>query len=313
MPLRTLPSRLLGTISARRRERYRRRDELAAVDPAEEPRTYAIELSSKEFVWATTQALSFALFRTYAVPSIGELLYKTVQFTEETQKRYDDTVLLLSAPVEHGFAPGGQGHAAVRRINQMHGRYDISNDDMRYVLATFVVCPPRWINAYEWRTLSQREIDGLTNYYRLLGKHMGIKDIPDTYAEFESLMDSYERQHFDFREGPRAVADSTLDLLTTFMPYRLLPAPLVRRLARALMDEPLLDAFGYPHPTRAERVLVTAGLKARGLAIRYFATPRTEPVFGIDTAEVRGYSNGYRVDDLGTFPTGCPVAHKSSA
>lgn len=313
MPLRTLPSRLLGTISARRRERYRRRDELAAVDPAEEPRTYAIELSSKEFVWATTQALSFALFRTYAVPSIGELLYKTVQFTEETQKRYDDTVLLLSAPVEHGFAPGGQGHAAVRRINQMHGRYDISNDDMRYVLATFVVCPPRWINAYEWRTLSQREIDGLTNYYRLLGKHMGIKDIPDTYAEFESLMDSYERQHFDFREGSRAVADSTLDLLTTFMPYRLLPAPLVRRLARALMDEPLLDAFGYTHPTRAERVLVTAGLKARGLAIRYFATPRTEPVFGIDTAEVRGYPNGYRVDDLGTFPTGCPVAHKSSA
>ncbi|WP_287005058.1 MULTISPECIES: oxygenase MpaB family protein [Gordonia] len=313
MPLRTLPSRLLGTISARRRERYRRRDELAAVDPAEEPRTYAIELSSKEFVWATTQALSFALFRTYAVPSIGELLYKTVQFTEETQKRYDDTVLLLSAPVEHGFAPGGQGHAAVRRINQMHGRYDISNDDMRYVLATFVVCPPRWINAYEWRTLSQREIDGLTNYYRLFGKHMGIKDIPDTYAEFESLMDSYERQHFDFREGSRAVADSTLDLLTTFMPYRLLPAPLVRRLARALMDEPLLDAFGYPHPTRAERVLVTAGLKARGLAIRYFATPRTEPVFGIDTAEVRGYPNGYRVDDLGTFPTGCPVAHKSSA
>ena len=313
MPLRTLPSRLLGTISARRRERYRRRDELAAVDPAEEPRTYALELSSTEFVWATTQALSFALFRTYAVPSIGELLYKTLQFTDETQKRYDDTVLLLSAPVEHGFAPGGQGHAAVRRINQMHGRYDISNDDMRYVLATFVVCPPRWINAYEWRTLSQREIDGLTNYYRLLGKHLGIKDIPDTYAEFESLMDSYEQQHFDFREGSRAVADSTLDLLTTFMPYRLLPAPLVRRLARALMDEPLLDAFHYPHPTRAERVLVTAGLKARGLAIRYFATPRTEPVFGIDTAEVRGYPNGYRVDDLGTFPTGCPVAHKSSA
>ena len=313
MHLRTLPSRLSGTISARRRERYRRRDELAAVDPAADPRTYALELSSKEFVWATTQALSFALFRTYAVPSIGELLYKTVQFTDETQKRYDDTVLLLSAPVEHGFAPGSEGHAAVRRINQMHGRYDISNDDMLYVLATFVVCPPRWINAYEWRTLSQREIDGLTNYYRLLGKHMGIKDIPDTYAEFESLMDSYEQQHFDFREGSRAVADSTLDLLTTFMPYRLLPAPLVRRLARALMDEPLLDAFHYPHPTRAERVLVAAGLKARGLAIRYFATPRTEPVFGIDTAEVRGYPNGYRVEDLGTFPTGCPVAHKSSA
>ncbi len=313
MPVRTLPSRLLDTISARRRERFRRRDELAAVDPAEEPRTYALELSTKEFVWGTTQALSFALFRTYAVPSIGELLYETAQFTDEVQKRYDDTALLLSAPVEHGFDPGGQGHAAIRRINQMHGRYDISNDDMLYVLATFVVCPPRWINAYEWRSLTQREIDGLTNYYRTLGKYMGIKDIPETFAEFETLMDTYERENFAFREGSRAVADSTLELLTTFMPYKLLPASLVKRLARALMDEPLLDAFGYPHPTRAERVLVAAGLKARGLAIRYFATPRTESVFAIDTAEVRGYPNGYRVEDLGTFPTGCPVAHKSSA
>ncbi|MBX4377761.1 DUF2236 domain-containing protein, partial [Mycobacterium tuberculosis] len=86
-------------------------------------------------------------------------------------------------------------------------------------LATFVVCPPRWINAYEWRKLSQREIDGLTNYYRTLGKYMGIKDIPETFAEFETLMDTYERENFAFREGSRAVADSTLELLTTFMPY----------------------------------------------------------------------------------------------
>jgi hypothetical protein len=88
-----------------------------------------------EFPWDITQALSFALFRTYAVPSIGRLLHETGEFTRRTQKRYDDTALLLDEVTEHGFADPA-GRAAVRRINQMHAMYDISNDDLRYVLST---------------------------------------------------------------------------------------------------------------------------------------------------------------------------------
>ena len=34
-----------------------------------------------EFPWDMKQALSFALFRTYAVPGIGELLARTGEFT----------------------------------------------------------------------------------------------------------------------------------------------------------------------------------------------------------------------------------------
>ena len=33
----------------------------------------------------------------------------------------------------------------------MHRSYDISDDDLRYVLATFVVTPIRWLDAYGWR------------------------------------------------------------------------------------------------------------------------------------------------------------------
>ncbi len=82
--------------------------------------------------------MSFALFRTYAVPSIGRLLDRTAQFTGACQTRYDDTVLFLEAPVCHGF-DSVEGRTAVRRANQMHAMYDISNDDLRYVPATFVV------------------------------------------------------------------------------------------------------------------------------------------------------------------------------
>ena len=33
-------------------------------------------------------------------------------------------------------------------MNQMHGAYAISNEDLRYVLAAFVVVPVRWLRDY---------------------------------------------------------------------------------------------------------------------------------------------------------------------
>ena len=56
-----------------------------------------------EFPWDMNQALSFALFRTYAVPGIGRLLDETGEFTGAVQKRYDDTALLLEQPLSLGF------------------------------------------------------------------------------------------------------------------------------------------------------------------------------------------------------------------
>jgi hypothetical protein len=71
-----------------------------------------------EFPWDLNQALSFALFRTYAVPSIGGLLHETGEFTGNTQKRYDDTVLLLDDVLMHGLDTDA-GRVAVRRIDRV--------------------------------------------------------------------------------------------------------------------------------------------------------------------------------------------------
>ena len=65
-----------------------RTDEL---DPVTEHEEIARILTTQEFPWDINQALSFALFRTYGVPSIGNLLFRTGEFTDRVQKRYDDT------------------------------------------------------------------------------------------------------------------------------------------------------------------------------------------------------------------------------
>jgi len=273
---------------------------ILSLDPEVDWHEIARITAAIEFPWDVSQALSLALFRTYAVPSIGGLLAGTGAFTENVQKRYDDTVLLLDAVLQHGFEEG-PGREALRRINRMHGHYPISNDDFRYVLSTFVVVPSRWLDDFGWRPLWVPEERALVRYYRELGRHMGIQDIPETYEEFEDLMDSYEREHFDYDPGARAVADATLELAATLPPNDRLPRHLAVKATLALLDDHVLDAFHYERPSRLLRRTVRAGLKARAEVVARMR-PRTEPVHAIDLPQVRSYPDGYVVEELGTFP-----------
>jgi hypothetical protein len=266
-----------------------------------------------EFPWDMNQALSFALFRTYAVPGIGRLLHETGEFTGAVQKRYDDTALLLEPPTRLGFEHP-EAKAAIRRINAMHRAYDIPNDQLRYVLSTFVVIPKRWMDDYGKRPFTANEVEASVQYYRVLGRHMNIKDVPETYAGFEELMDSYEAEHFAYDEGGRRVADSTLALMQTFYAKPLQkPAGLF---ALALMDQPLRDAFRYDAPPATVQTLSRAALKARGVALRAFPA-RRRPKLIQDISWIRSYPDGYHVEQLGTFPVpgvkGCPVRNDDEA
>ncbi|WP_166389588.1 oxygenase MpaB family protein [Nocardioides ochotonae] len=281
---------------------------------AMDPETQYVEIyrnvAMQEFPWDMNQALSFALFRTYAVPGIGRLLDRTGEFTGNTQKRYDDTALLLEVPFGRGFEDP-EARAAIRRINQMHRSYDIPDHEMRYVLSTFVVVPKRWLDDYGKRPLSDVELRASVNYYRELGRHLAIPDIPDSYDGFARLMDTYEAEHFAFDEGGRRVADATLALLLTFHPS--VASRAVEVFSRSLMDQPLREAFGYDAPAPRVEALSRGLLRARGVLLRAFPV-RRDPKRIADLPWIRSYPDGFRVADLGTFPgatptPGCPVPH----
>jgi hypothetical protein len=288
--------------------RFERLERIRRMDPEKEASEIYRLTSAYEFPWDVTRALELALYRTYAVPSIGRLLAETAELTDRPQKRYDDTALLLDAIVEHGF-DGEEGRTAIRRVNQMHRSYDISNEDMRYVLCTFVVMPKRWIETYGWRRLSRHEIVASTVHYRTLGRHMGIKGIPETYEDFEACLDAYEEANFGWDEGARRVSDATLDLMASWYPRPL--APLLRTTTLALLDEPLLRAFRYEPPGAVTRALVRGAVRARGRLVRLMP-PRRSPHFARQNWEIKGYPDGYRVAELGTCPVpgvrGCPVS-----
>ncbi|MFY1679596.1 MULTISPECIES: oxygenase MpaB family protein [unclassified Streptomyces] len=287
--------------------RFERLAHIRRLDPLADAHEIYRLTSAYEFPWDFTRALELALYRTYAVPSIGRLLARTRELTERTQRRYDDTSLLLDAIVEHGFG-SEEGRTAIRRINRMHRSYDISDDDMRYVLCTFVVTPKRWIDAYGWRRLSRHEIVACAAYYGTLGRAMGIRDVPRTYTEYESVLDAYEEERFGWDPEARRVSDATLDLMCSWYPRPL--APVLRASTLALLDDHLLRAFRYRPPGDHTRALVRHAVRLRGRAVRLMP-PRRAPHHARQNREIKSYPDGYRLAELGTRPVpgarGCPA------
>lgn len=253
-----------------------------------------------EFPWDTVQALSFAFFRTFGSPSIGRLLHETGAMTKATQKRYDDTNIIIDSIVASGFGVG-QGREAIRRMNHMHAAYTISRDDYIYILSTFVVAPIRWLNEFGWRKVTRIEIDAATNFYRSIGRHMGLSGIPASYEEFAAYMDSYERDNFAYDPASRAVSDATLELYSSFWPFKYVPRTVFMRLSRGLIDEHILSALGYPQPHSIERKIVRSLLCVRAKIVR-FLPPRKYAYRLEENRNFKSYPHGYTIDCIGTFP-----------
>src|SRR5215471_5408402 len=101
------------------------------LDPEKDHQRIIFLSTCHDFPFDTTRALEFALFRTFCVPSVSALLDRTGEFQERAQRRYDDTDLIVSELMEHGY-DSERGRAALRRMNQLHGRFAITTEDVLY-------------------------------------------------------------------------------------------------------------------------------------------------------------------------------------
>jgi hypothetical protein len=247
-----------------------------------------------EFPFDTTRALEFALFRTFCVPSIGALLDKTGEFSNRAQKRYDDTDLIISEMMEHGY-DSERGRAALRRMNQIHGRFAIANEDFLYVLSTFVFEPIRWNRRFGWRRMHEKERLALFQFWREVGKRMNIKEIPESYHELEAYNVAYERRFFRFTAANRRVGDATCAMFAAWFPAPV--RPLVKPAIYAMLDEPVLTAFGYPTPSPQMRQLMRSLLRLKA-RFEHALPPRTAPRLRTNMKRPT-YPDGYRIEELG--------------
>jgi uncharacterized protein (DUF2236 family) len=275
----------------RSRRRFDNLREILGLDPVRDLDRIVWLTSRLEFPWDYTQGTGIAFLRDYGVPSIARLLDRTRQFEDDGVKRYDDTLLFAEEATVEGI-DSPRARAGIRRLNRIHGHYAIPNDEFRYVLATTIVGPVRWIEEYGWRPLDPVEVQALANFTTRFGTLMGIKDLPTTYDGYLELLTSYEREHFAFDRANRRVTEASLRVARRTAP---LPVkPVVRRVTIALMDEPLREALGMPRQPAWFVRAVKAGLRLRARVLRLFP-PRRTPYHHRPSS----YPQGYTLGDLG--------------
>jgi ER-bound oxygenase mpaB/B'/Rubber oxygenase, catalytic domain len=269
-------------------------DEIRRLDPERDCRRIVFIDTFHEFPFDTTRALELAFFKTFAVPSIAELLDSTGEFVERGQKRYDDTDLLISAFSEDGW-DGELGKRAIRRMNQIHGRFAIANDDFLYVLSAMVLEPLRWNARFGWRRLLESERLAFFHFWREVGQRMAIRDIPESLAELEAFNVECERARFARTDAGVRLAHAQRDVFLAWFPF--VPKAVGARAISALLEQHVVDALDLVRPTRAERAAAVAGLRLRARALHALPARRRPKLR--TTMRRRSYPRGFTIEELG--------------
>lgn len=264
-------------------------------------------LAGHDFAWDYQRSMIDIVFaKSLAAPRIAGLIGGQGYIQAMPQKRYDDTAILMIEFVKHGYS-SERGARMIARMNEIHARFRIRQDDYLYVLTSFMFEPIRWNARFGWRPLT--EVEKLSNFYfwREVGLRMDLEIIPDTYEECEAFNVAYERDQLRRTESSVELAKVLFALLESWVPGPL--RPLVRPGMSALLDDHLQTCFDMPPPPAWMAWLVPRALRARARALRLLPN-RFSTGFYVD-GRLRSYPRGYSIPDLGPPNDWTPPGRKA--
>jgi hypothetical protein len=193
---------------------------------------------------------NLVFYRTFAVPHITGLLGHTGQLEQQPLKRSMDTGVLMYELIDSG-PDSPRGRTVIEMLNRMHRKWSIVNDDYRYVLATFIVVPTRWIDEFGWRRTTPEQRAATTEFYIEVGGHMGIRDLPQSYDEAATYLDAYESEHLGYSPAGAALTATLGVALAELFPRPLQGASGL--LTRVMLNDDMCRALGLDPPSRLAR------------------------------------------------------------
>ncbi|KAL8733566.1 MAG: hypothetical protein Q9166_001974 [cf. Caloplaca sp. 2 TL-2023] len=256
----------------KRHYNYRTRSSLQAMPVST---AFAIHdtLITLEFPFTFPTATTFALFKTYGIPSISSLLVKTNQLAGPplvSSKRYADTGALL---LEAVLQPPGSDRSveAIARINYLHDRHRskgaISDEDMLFTLSLFALEPMRWVRKYEWRELDQMEVCAVGTMWKYLGDALKVP--------YELLPGAYEERYIVPADSNNKLAEATLRIILCEVPAFF--HGFTRNLFATVMEVRLRKAMLIPPPPPFYAYTFNFLHTIRKLLLRHLYLPRIIP------------------------------------
>jgi hypothetical protein len=174
----------------------------------------------------------------------------------ETQPvlRYFDTYVLLANVLEWGV-DSDRGRRALARMQDIHSRYVIPSEGMKYILLETAFSWLRGADAIAHRPLLEVERLGFFNAYVELGQAMGIPELSFDYAAMLAWADAFNQDNCGFHESKqqayeRSVGGSLAKVHDVSL------ATWFRTCLRAAMDAPFREAVGERVATEKELQLV---------------------------------------------------------
>lgn len=262
------------------------------------------ELYQRTMLWEfPDEALlgfQLAFYRPFAVPRMAEILTRTGQFAQATEKRSYDTGLIMYEILHAGLdAPAARRMVAL--INRMHRRFAIEQEDFTYILNAFIVVPLRHIDRVGWRPLLDIEREASCRFYRRLGELMGIVTIPASYRDAERMFDEYEQRMVAPSPQGHQLGDAVLRVLRRRLPLPL--RPIAGRVNAALIGDHLVsEAIGLPAAGGAATLMTTMA-NFNALRTRRRPAPQ-QSWFTPGQAAGQIYPHGYQLADLGDGSAG---------
>ncbi|KAJ7618734.1 hypothetical protein FB45DRAFT_981213 [Roridomyces roridus] len=258
------------------RWKYQAKFEAGTLTPLEAQEVVQL-ISMYDMPFLVDNALAFANFNTYAIPTISRLLCETRQLAteEHVARRYADTdlsttVTWLNSPLPGRSVPPGSStptvdprvSLSIARVNWIHAKYKI-----------------KWIERYGWRELSPLEKHALFVFWSEVGRWMNLQDIPTT-------MEAYAEAHMVPAQTNQIVAKHTIDELLFAVPHSFGLRHVAEGLARTLLEDRVrfctpsilqLNHRRQPEVPTYARYLVPSLLRLATITQRHLLLPRRKP------------------------------------
>lgn len=222
---------------------------------------------------ASTYRAESRVLETLAINRVAtwETLALFLRSTREAERnpvgRFFDTYALFANFFEWGEL-SQRGSRAIQRMSQIHGRYYIPNEGMKYVLLNTAFTWLDGVDRIGHRPLSRLEREGFFHAHVRMGRAMQIAELTDDYAEMYAWftqINAENASHTPFKT----------ETFETFVGNSFGPGAPERDVmltaARVAMDQHYRSALGYAPPSPDELDAVRGAM--RELAARAHARP----------------------------------------
>jgi hypothetical protein len=250
--------------SGSRRFGYSIGRQIAALDPVEDNEEAA--RLTFEVLYGDPIAIHAAYLvgfsRQVAVPGIARVIYRggSGGNLRDVARRTDDTLGLFGAFLRWGHS-SPQGRAAIARMEQIHARFAIADEQKLYTLATLIFEGERIGRHLGVDLLSANQREAGWRFWRGVAEQMPLGGLPPTADELWSWMLEYEREHWRYTDEGRRVVDQFFeDWAARWFPRRL--AGLGRQALLVLMGEDLRAVLRLEDPGRRVEGLLRASARA---------------------------------------------------